>query len=238
MIPTDRLSEVFVDVADTLVDDFDVVDFLHDLTVRTADVSGMDAAGLLLSDHRGHLVFMAASAPEAEVLGRAQIRDAEGPGPDCFAGRRPLVNVDLAGSSDAWPRFAPRALEVGYRSVHAFPMRLRDDVIGALTLFDSAGAAIDPPAVRVVQALADLATIALLQQRAAARAEAVTEQLQEALHSRIVIEQAKGAVAQLAGVSVEEAFGLLRARARDTRTRLVEVAEAVLAGAHEGFARR
>ena len=235
MISTERLSELFVEVADTLVDDFDVIDFLHNLTTQAADLSGAGAAGLLLSDQQGHLQFMAASHSSAEALELYQLQNSEGPCLDCFDSGKPVVNADLAHAADIWPVFAPRAIELGYRAVHAFPMRLRNDVIGALNLFGTTDAKFAPAEIRIVQALADIATIAILQERSVTRAEALTEQLQGALNSRIVIEQAKGAVAKLAGITTDEAFDLLRARARSTQSRLSDVAQSVLDGAHEAF---
>jgi GAF domain-containing protein len=229
MISTERISDLFVEVADTLVDEFDVIDFLHSLTVHAAAVSGAGAAGLMLTDQRGRLQFMAASSPHGEDLELYQLQNSEGPCLDCFTTGEPVVNADLSRAADRWPVFAPRAIQLGYQSVHAFPMRLREHTIGALNLFGSADALFEETEVRVVQALADVASIALMQERAIRRAEELTEQLQGALTSRVVIEQAKGAVAALAGITPDEAFELLRARARSSQQRLVDVAQAVLA---------
>ena len=230
MISTTMLSDLFVEVADTLVDDFDVVDFLHRLTEHAAAVSGAEAVGLLLADHRDRLRFLAATSESARLLELYQLQTAQGPCLDCFRTRRAVVNADLLHAGDRWPVFAPRAIEAGYQSVHAFPLRLRDEAIGALNLFGQASALFQPNEVRVVQALADVATIAILQERTVARAEALTEQLQGALNSRIVIEQAKGALAQLLGISVDEAFEILRTEARSSRRSLMLVAAQVLDG--------
>jgi len=227
MISPERISDLFVEVADTLVDEFDVVDFLHNLTVHAAGISGADAAGLMLTDQMGRLQFMAASNSNGETLELFQLQNSEGPCLDCFTTGEPVVNADLAHAS-RWPTFAPRAIQLGYQSVHAFPMRLREHIIGALNLFGSAHARFDTADVRLVQALADVATIALMQERTIRRAEELTEQLQGALTSRVVIEQAKGAVAALRGISTDEAFELLRSRARSHQKRLVDVAQAVL----------
>ena len=230
MISAERMSDLFVEVADTLVDEFDVVDFLHNLTVHAVTIGGATAAGLMLTDQMGRLQFMAASHPSSEALELFQLQNSEGPCLDCFTTGSPIVNADLSTAAGRWPTFAPRALELGYGSVHAFPMRLRDNVIGALNLFGSSHALFEESDVRLVQALADVATIALMQERAIRRAEELTEQLQGALTSRVVIEQAKGAVAALAGISPDEAFEVLRRRARSNRQRLAEVALAVLEG--------
>jgi transcriptional regulator with GAF, ATPase, and Fis domain len=228
MISTERLSDLFVEVADTLVDDFDVIDFLHNLTLHAADISGAGAVGLMLTDQQGHLQYMAASNSSGEHLELFQLQNVEGPCLDCFATGQPVVNADLVNATDRWPTFAPRAIKLGYGSVHAFPMRLREHTIGALNLFATTGLVLDDAEVRVVQALADVATIAILQEGKISRAEALTEQLQGALNSRVIIEQAKGAMSARAGVSPEEAFELLRTQARSSNTRLVDVAQAVL----------
>ena len=228
MISTARITDLFVEVADTLVDEFDVIDFLHNLTVHAVDVSGAGAAGLMLTDQTGHLQFMAASHPSGETLELFQLQNSEGPCLDCFTSGEPVVNADLVHAADRWPTFAARAIELGFQSVHAFPMRLREHTIGALNLFGSQHSLFDEADVRVVQALADVATIALMQERAIRRAEELTEQLQGALTSRIVIEQAKGAVAALSAITPDEAFEVLRARARSSRMRLVDVARSVL----------
>ena len=135
MISTERISDLFVEVADTLVDEFDVIDFLHNLTVHAAGISGADAAGLMLTDQMGHLRFMAASNPNGETLELFQLQNSEGPCLDCFTTGEPVVNADLAHAADRWPTFAPRAIQLGYQSVHAFPMRVRQQVIGALLLY-------------------------------------------------------------------------------------------------------
>ena len=228
MIPTERLADVFVEIADTLVADFDLVDFLHNLTGHAAAVSGAGAVGLLLADHEGHLRYMAASNETGKMLELFQLQHEEGPCLDCYTSRTPVVNADLSSAHARWPVFAPAALAAGFQSVHAFPMRLRETVIGALNIFGHADAAFEDDDVRVVQALADVATIALLQERTIAHADILTEQLQGALNSRVVIEQAKGALAQLEGTTPAVAFERLRAQARSTRRRLVDVAMEVV----------
>jgi len=224
MISTLRLTEAFVEAADTLVADFDLVDFLHDLTDHAAAVSGADAVGLVLGDQRGVLEFMAASNDSGEALELFQLQAEEGPCLDCFRTHEPVINADLGNAEDLWPTFAPRARAAGFQSVHAFPMRLRSEVIGALNMFSTTRLNFETEEVRVVQSLADVATIAILQQRGIARAEALTEQLQGALNSRIVIEQAKGAVAQRDGITVDEAFAQMRRQARSEGRRLLDVA--------------
>jgi GAF domain-containing protein len=227
-VSAERLARIFVEVADTLVDEFDLIDFLHMLADRTADLVGASAVGLLVADQRGRLKFLAASDENTKLLELFQVQNREGPCLDAFRTATPVINTDLAGAGVRWPRFAAQATAAGFRSVHAFPLRLRSEVIGALNVFGSQpGGTLHEADVPIVQALADLAAISLLQERAIRRGEILTEQLQGALNSRIVIEQAKGAVAQACGVSVDEAFTLIRNHARRTNRRLGDVAHAI-----------
>jgi len=223
-----RLAEVFVEMADTLVDDFDLIEFLHTVTVRTGELVEVAAVGLLLADHHGTLQFMAATDDATQLLELFQVQHQEGPCRDAYLTGTPVVNADLREAATQWPRFAPRAAEVGFRSVHAIPLRLRSTVIGALNLFGTDRGVLGPDDVRVVQALADVATIGLLQERAIHRAEVLTEQLQGALNTRVVIEQAKGAISRAHGISVDEAFIRLRGYARRHNRKLSELAHAVL----------
>ena len=228
MISTARLADVFVEVADTLVDDFDLVDFLDQLTDHVAEISGADAVGLVLADAHGQLQFMSASNEAGKALELLQLQHEEGPCLDAFMHREPVVNRDLGNAHTLWPTFAPRARSAGFGSVHAFPMRLRTEVIGALNLFGRSSVVFSADEARIVQGLADVATIAILQERSIEQAELLTAQLQGALNSRIVIEQAKGALSRIEGVSVDEAFAMLRRRARSERIRLVDVARVIL----------
>lgn len=227
-VSAQRLAEVFVEVADTLVDEFDLIEFLQMVSGHSSDLVDAHAAGLLLVDNKGRLQLMAASNEQAQMLELFQLQAHEGPCQDCFKEGVPVVNADLRAASDRWPVFAPRAVAAGYRSVHAFPLRLRQQVIGALNLFGTEAEEMAPEDARVVQALADVATIGLLQARAIRRGEVLTEQLQSALDSRIVIEQAKGALAQLHGGSPDQAFDRMRRYCRSHNARLSEVATAVV----------
>jgi GAF domain-containing protein len=224
-----RLAQVFVEVSDTLIDEFDLLDFLHMLAARTAELSAASVVGLLLADKHGDLQFMAASREDARLLELFQLQNDEGPCLDAFRSGAPVLNTDLREDVQRWPRFAPHAIEAGFRSVHAFPLRLRTQVIGALNVFGADdGARLEADDVPIVQALADMASIALLQERTIRQAQVLTEQLQGALNSRVVIEQAKGVIAQARGVSVDEAFALIRAYARSNNLRLGEVTHAVI----------
>jgi GAF domain-containing protein len=229
MISVERLSFVFAEVADVLVSDFDLMDFLHELTSRAADVSGAASVGLLLADQHDFLHFMAASTETARLLELFQLQNEQGPCLDCFHAGRPVVSSDLGSADDRWPMFAPRARELGFGSVHAFPMQVRGRVIGALNVFGTEPLDFSPSEVRLVQSLADMATIAIFNEPAVVRAGSLTEQLQVALNSRVVIEQAKGAMAEVRGVDVDEAFLLMRAAARASGRHLGQVARAILA---------
>ena len=223
-VESKQIARVFVEVADTHVDEFDLLEFLQMVTVRTSELVGAQAAGLLLSDERGSLQFMAASDERTELLELFQVQAHEGPCQDCFVTGRAIVNAELRDAGERWPLFAPRAVAAGFRSVHAFPLRLRKEVIGALNLFSSAPRLMETRDLEIVQALADVATIGVLQERAIRHSELLSEQLQGALNSRIVIEQAKGVVAQLYDCSVDEAFTLLRGYSRRHRVKLGDVA--------------
>lgn len=227
-----QLADVFVEMADTLVDDFDVIDFLHVLTERCVQVLGISAAGLLLADQRGTLQVVAASSERTRLLELFQLQTDQGPCVDCFHTGQPVSVPDLP-SAGRWPRFTTAAAEVGFAAVHAVPMRLRDEVIGAMNFFDTNPGALDEGKLRVGQALADVATIGLLQHRAIHRRDVVTEQLQTALSSRILIEQAKGVLAERLHLDVAEAFALLRHGARSRNRRLSELAQAIVDGTEQ-----
>ena len=233
MVATERLADAFVEVADTLVDEFDLIDFLHNLADHVADVSGASSVGLMLADQDESLHYMAASSDGAKHLELFQLQHDEGPCLDCFHLGTPVILTDLRQDEGRWPEFSPRALAAGVRSVHAFPMRLRKQVIGTLNVFGEEPLPLEAIDVRIVQAMADVATISILQARAISSAEILTEQLQGALNSRIVIEQAKGVMARADGVTVDEAFTALRAHARNHHLRLVDLAHDVVNGTVE-----
>jgi GAF domain-containing protein len=228
MIAAERLVEMFVEVADTLVDDFDLIEFLQKLATHSSELFDARAAGLLLADHRGRLQVMAASDERSEMLELFQVQAHEGPCQDCFTQGEPVINADLTQAHDRWPTFAPRAVAAGYRSVHAFPLRLRNQSYGALNLFGTEPGRMEPADAKVVQALADVATIGMLQQRAIQRGDELTEQLQGALNTRIVIEQAKGMIAQTHAITPDDAFDMLRAYCRKNNLRLSDVANRVI----------
>ncbi|MGC9960568.1 MAG: GAF and ANTAR domain-containing protein [Acidimicrobiales bacterium] len=224
------LARTLVELADTLVADFDVVELLTRLADRCVEVLDVGAAGLMLAAPDGDLRVMASSSEAMRLLELFELQSREGPCLDCYLTGQPVVNQNLAIVNGRWPRFAPEALAAGFRSVHALPMRLRGSVIGALNLFHVEPGEMRPDDVEAAQALADVATIAILQHRATLEAQVLNEQLHHALNSRIVIEQAKGMVAERENLDMEQAFFTLRNHARNHNLRLVEVAGAVIAG--------
>ena len=224
------LAETFVELADTLVADFDVVDFLHGLADHCVQLLAVDAAGLMLADQRGSLRVIASSSEQARLMELFQLQHEEGPCLECFQTGRPVTEPELAAADGRWPAFAPAARAAGFVAVQALPMRLRDEVIGAMNLFRRVPGRLDEGGLRVGQALADVATIGLLQERNLRHQEVLAEQLQGALNSRVVIEQAKGVLAERLSLDMGQAFEQLRGQARVQNRRLAELAGAVANG--------
>lgn len=222
------LRETFVQLADTLVDDFDLIEFLDLLTYRCVELLGVCTAGLLLADPRGRLTMVAAYDEQTRLLELFQLQNSEGPCLDCYQDGEPVRCADLVRARGRWPKFAREAENAGFRSVYALPMRLREEVIGALNLFGTRPALLGEEELRLGQALADVATIGILHHRLLQRQEIITAQLQTALNSRVIIEQAKGVLAERLRVSVGEAFGVLRAYARSNNRKILAVATGII----------
>ncbi len=222
------LARTFVELADTLVADYDVVDFLSTLSDRCVELLETVEVGLMLLDHQGRLQVMASSTERMRVAELFEVQNEEGPCFDCQRGGEQVINMALDATEDRWPRFGPMARDAGFQMVHALPLRLRRDVIGAMNIFDTELKNMAPPQVNISQALADAATIGILQERSVRQQLDVAGQLQGALNSRIVIEQAKGVVAEQQKVSMEDAFALLRGYSRSSRLPLSDVARAVI----------
>ena len=224
----EKLAQTFVDLADTLVDDFDVFDLLNILVERCSDLLGVSAAGLLFADGQDQLQVAASSSESARLLDLYQLQNEDGPCFECYRTGQP-VSASLSEATGRWPTFTTAATGEGFASVLALPLRLRDRVIGALNLFDTAaGTFSDPTTSSVGQAMADVATIAILQGRLSEKRALLNEQLQIALTSRVTIEQAKGVLSASMDIEMEEAFALLRQRARNERRPLIGVAEEVV----------
>ncbi len=219
-----------MELADTLVAEFDVIDFLQILAGRCVELLDVAAAGLVLADHSGALVTVAASDERARLLELFEVQNDEGPCRDCYQLGAAVVNVDLAGARERWPRFAPQAITAGFHAANALPLRLRSQVIGSLNLFQVVPGGLGGQQLRVAQALADAATIGILQQRTLRNAEVIAGQLQTALTSRVIIEQAKGVLSERLRISTDEAFRVLRATARSRNRLLSDLAREVAGG--------
>jgi transcriptional regulator with GAF, ATPase, and Fis domain len=224
-----RLVQVFVELADTLIDSFDVVDFLQVLTERCVELIDTDAAGLMLDDQRGNLQVVAYTHESARLLELFELQKDQGPCLECFATGQIIANIDLEEAGGQWPLFMHAAREAGFATSHAVPLRLRQQVIGALNLFTVERKRLGDDQLAVAQGLADIATIGLLHERAIHDQVVLSQQLQNALHSRILIEQAKGVLSARAATSVAEAFRLMRTYARRTGKPLTAVADAIIA---------
>lgn len=223
------LVRTLVQLAESLVDDFDVVELLSMLTDRCVDVLDISAAGVMLAAPEGDLRVVASSGEAMRMVQLFELQSDEGPCVDAYrSGEAVLLDEDLAIAGGRWPRFAPVAVEAGFHSAHALPLRLRGSVIGALNLFSARAGALSPADVTAGQALADVATITVIQQRIAAESRVLIEQLNTALSSRVVIEQAKGVLAERAGLSMESAFEAMRGYARNRNMHLADVARGII----------
>jgi hypothetical protein len=217
------LARTFVELADTLVDDFDVIELLTMLSERCVELLGASATGILLGDQRDGLQMIAASSEQAQLLELFQLQNREGPCLDCYRTGQPVVHPDLA-TVNPWPRFGAVALKAGLPSVHAFPMRLRERVVGTLNLFMGQVGPLSAADIIAAQALAHAASIAVLHDNAALDSRIMVGQFQHALNSRVAIEQAKGALAERAGITMDEAFARLRRHARSHNLKLSSLA--------------
>jgi GAF domain-containing protein len=223
--------ETFLALTDTLVRQFDAIEMLTMLAERSVALLDVAAAGIILKDGRGGLSVSGASSERSRLLEVFAVAIDAGPCVDCVRTGRTVIATDLtaAEAQERWPRFAAGALEAGFRAAHALPMRLRDEVIGVLTLLHTEPHTLGDPDARLGQALADAATIGLLHERAIRHAETVHEQLQNALNSRVTIEQAKGVLATQADVTPDVAFTVLRGHARSHGLRLTDLCRDVVA---------
>ncbi|MBK3581713.1 GAF and ANTAR domain-containing protein [Streptomyces sp. MBT65] len=230
-----QLTEVFVEVADSLIDDFDVIDFLQKLSVRCRDLLDVAAVGILLADENDGLHVLAASDEDTRMLELFALQHDQGPCVDCCRDGRPRINISLTDPDAAvrWPDFARGAQDAGFVATNALPLRLRGRIIGALSLFRTVPEPLAEQDLVLAQALADVATIAILQQRTLAHTEAERDQLQYALNSRIVIEQVKGILAERWQTPIDEAFSVFRAYARANSRKLSDLARDITDGTQD-----
>src|SRR6266568_446286 len=220
-----------VEMADTLVEDYDVVDLLTGLADRCVSLLGVSAAGVMLASPGGSVGLVASSSEAMRLLELFELQAQEGPCLDAFRAGERIGHEDLEAGSGRWPSFSAAAVQAGFRSASALPLRFREVTLGALNLFSVTQAPMDEADVIVARAFADLATLSIVQHRASAEAQRLNEQLSAALTSRVVIEQAKGVISERAGVDLAEAFSRLRGYARNHNLRLTDVAQGAIDGA-------
>jgi GAF domain-containing protein len=227
-----KMLDTFVDLADTLVGDYEVNEFLRMLVERSAELLQVSTAGVMLESPAGHLQIAAALTPKMEALEQAEIDNAEGPCHEAYRTGEPVLADDLEHRdvAERWPNVIEQMLSLGLRAAYAFPLRLRDDRIGALNLYRDRTGDFDDDDIRLGQAFADAAAIGILQERKVASAERRAEHLQRALDSRIVIEQAKGIVSHERAISIDEAFEAIRSFARSHNLSVHDVALTVIGG--------
>ena len=223
-----EIIRAFVEMSNELVDDYDVVDVLTQLTSHCAHLLDVSSAGLLLDDGRGVLHLAASSSERIHHLEIFQLQRNEGPCLDCFRDGEQVLVADLVDQEQRWPQFSRAAREVGFRSVHALPMRLTGNVLGALGLFGDTPGTLNDGDLALAQALLHVASVAIVNDRSATDRALVNSQLQAALTSRIIVEQAKGAIAQAGDLSMEDAFAVLRRYSRDHGTKLSVIASQVV----------
>jgi GAF domain-containing protein len=224
-----RIGRAFVELADTVADDFDVIARLILLCERSVELLSADAAASILAGPDGRLELMASTTEQARLLELSVLQTTEGPSLDCY--RTGDHQVNFSQMEDRWPHFAMALREAGYGAAYAVPLRLRGQVIGALSLYCVRPVTLSADELALAQSLCDVATIAVLQERTIRRSETLADQLQTALESRVLIEQAKGVLAERAGIDVEEAFALLRAQARDSGRTLQATARSIITNA-------
>jgi transcriptional regulator with GAF, ATPase, and Fis domain len=224
------LVETFVVLADTLVDDYDIVELLDLLVTSCVQLFDITQAGLLLADQKGNLAVIVSSSEETRLLEVFQLQNHEGACLECVRSGQAVTCADLSGETTRWPLFAPAAVAAGFCSVVALPLRLRNQTIGALSLFSRRAQLISASDHRLAQALADVATIGILHRRASHHQSMLSGQLQHALNSRVIIEQAKGILAERSGANMDAAFNALRSYARGHNLKLTDVATAVVRG--------
>ncbi|OUE30979.1 ANTAR domain protein [Clavibacter michiganensis] len=224
------LVHTFVSLADSLVSDFDVLELLQTLVDHATMLFDASASGIIIGPDHAHLEVVASTSEKSRLVGLMQLEVGEGPYVEAVTTGQVVSVADVREIGHRWPAFAAQAAGAGYVSVHAIPLRLCGQVIGSLNLFREQEGALNEADAIAAQALADVATISVLQERAVRDSTVVRDQLRHALDSRIVIEQAKGFVAHTHGVDMDEAFRLIRDHARSTSTTMPEVAAAIVAG--------
>jgi GAF domain-containing protein len=224
------LADTFVELADTLVADFDVVEFLGMLVARCAVLLDGSEVGLAVANRQGRLRVLASSSERMRILELLEVQNEEGPCRDCYLTGNQILNKRVDAAEPEWPHFAPMARDAGFQMLHAVPMRLRGQTIGAINIFDPRPRNLSVHTVNMTQAFADVATIGILQERSSKDQMILAAQLAKALDTRVAIEQAKGVLAERLKIGMDEGFSLLRGYARSNNLRLSDVAQAVTSG--------
>ncbi|GAA4039213.1 GAF and ANTAR domain-containing protein [Nonomuraea soli] len=228
MTQHERAAQIFVELADRLVIEFDVLDLLHTVAQRCVDLLHVSAAGLVLAGHDGVRGLVATSSEQPELLDLLQLQAEQGPGAECLSRGEPILCGDLGRQRESWPDFAPAALDAGYAAAHAVPMRLNGHTIGTMNLLSERATGLVSSNATLAQALADVATVGVMQQRAAGNRQLLADQLQATLNARIAVEQAKGVLAELLDLPVTDAFSLLHERAKSSGESLQSLAARVV----------
>ena len=219
-----KLNAAFVKLADTLIADYDIVDLLHTLLEECMGLLDTQAGGLMLADATGTLQLIASTSEQADFVEIMQLNAGSGPCVECFTTGASVAVADIDKHGGKWPEFRAAALHMGYLAIHAVPMRLRGNILGTMNLFRTSVGELTSSDAAVAQALADVATIGILQERSIRETNLVSEQLQRALDSRILIEQAKGVLSETRSIDMNEAFNALRSYARSHNLSLRAVA--------------
>lgn len=227
---SERVSAAFVKLAETLVDEYHVLDLLQTLVEETVSLLDAAAVGLLLADSHGELQVVASTNEESQLVEILQLQAGAGPCVECFK-TGAVITIDSIDSMDQrWPEFRAAALSQGFHSIHAVPLRVRDRTIGAMGLFGRDIGALTAEDSAIGQALADVATIGLLHERTIRESTLVNDQLQRALNSRVLVEQAKGVISQTKGVDLNDAFNMIRRYSRSHNIGLQEAARNIVRG--------
>jgi GAF domain-containing protein len=228
-----RVNRAIIELADTLHEQFDIAEFLRRLAQLSVDLLGADGARVMLSDNHEALQVVATSSPPEGLAGLPSPAFADGPGPQAYATARPVTSADLDADPTAWPDYATAGHAAGFRSVLALPMSHHNHVIGAIEVCRSATGHVATADAELATTLVQLATVSVLRERRRQQADTLAGQLQRALDSRLVIEQAKGVLAERTQLGVDQAFALLRGHARRHRMRLAALAAQVIDGTYD-----
>ena len=228
-------TAAFIEVANALASDYDVGEFLHMLVGRCSEALNSDAVSVLLEAQEGTLQLAAATSERMRELEDLEIRLGQGPCVETYRQGAPVSAGDMRKEQDRWPATAPKAMEIGLLAVNAFPLKVDGDSVGAFNVYREAAGALSDEELRLTQAFADVATVGILRDRKVSEAERRAEQLQGALDSRVLIEQAKGVLAERQGISTELAFDMIRRYARNHHRKLRGVCQQIIAGDEVDF---